>query len=324
MRKMRHILYSLLAASLMTACTQDEQAGNALPEGEYPLVLYAGGLQVAAAPDTRGIFDGDWSDVTQIAVMETSTTSVGKMTYKVTPAVDNSTAELAPLDETNTIWWNSADEVKAITAWHPADEAMPQVDGSWTVTADQRDGIPVNEDLLYASGSIEFKNRESATLAFRHLLSKVVINLRSSDYLSNYSPDDVTVTMGNMLLNGKFKLDTWKNLSLEAVGGTGTEVTPHRRTQAATGCFATYEALVMPQSVTGFNKTIIIQVGNTKYVWTINMAGWDIDYPQDYFASGSQYTFNITVDAKGLEVSVAPSSAWTDGNSGSGSVILNY
>lgn len=51
---MRHILYSLLAASLMTACTQDEHTGGSLPEGRVPMVLNAGGLQVTATPDTRG------------------------------------------------------------------------------------------------------------------------------------------------------------------------------------------------------------------------------------------------------------------------------
>ena len=135
MRKMRHILYSLLAASLMTACTQDEHTGGSLPEGRVPMVLNAGGLQVTATPDTRGIFDGDWSDVTQIAVTETSTDE-GKKTYTVTPAADYSTAELVPEDEANTIWWNYNNEEKDIIAWHPVDKKIPQVGGSWTVTAD--------------------------------------------------------------------------------------------------------------------------------------------------------------------------------------------
>ena len=315
MRKMRHILYSLLAASLMTACTQDEHTGCSLPEGRVPMVLNAGGLQVTATPDTRGIFDGDWSDVTQIAVTETSTDE-GKKTYTVTPAADYSTAELAPEDEANTIWWNYNDEVKTITAWHPVDKEMPQVGGSWTVTADQRDGIPVDEDLLYASGQVTLQN---PYLTFRHLLSKVVINIWQSDYLQNYSLTDVEVTMDNICLDGKFELGTYEELILYNDGGTGTTVHPHRCDQAASGCFATYEALVMPQSVTTMDsRNIIIQVDGVQYVWGISLQ----TIGNNSFDSGCQYTFNITVDAKGLDVSVAQSSAWTDGNDGSGSVVL--
>ena len=312
---MRHILYSLLAASLMTACTQDEHTGGNLSEGRVPMVLNAGGLQVTVTPDTRGIFDGDWTDVSRIAVTETSTDE-GKRTYKATPA-DNSTAELAPLDEANTIWWNSTDEVKTITAWHPADEAMPQVDASWTVTADQRDGIPVDEDLLYASGQVTLQN---PYLTFRHLLSKVVINIRQSDYLQNYSLTDVEVTMDNICLDGKLELGIYEELILNNDGVTGTIVHPHRCDQAASGCFATYEALVMPQTVESAQKNITIQVDDVQYVWEITMLTtdvWNIS-----FDSGCQYTFDITVDAKGLEVSVAQSTTWTDGTDGEGSVAL--
>ena len=41
MRKMKHILFLVLAAIALTACTQDELAeqGTALPEGAYPLVF---------------------------------------------------------------------------------------------------------------------------------------------------------------------------------------------------------------------------------------------------------------------------------------------
>ena len=314
MSNMKLTLWYIAAIALFTSCTQDEPTGDSLPEGRVPMVLNAGGLQVTATPDTRGIFDGDWSDVTQIAVTETSTDE-GKKTYTVTPAADYSTAELAPEDEANTIWWNYNNEEKDIIAWHPVDKEMPQVGGSWTVTADQRDGIPVDEDLLYASRQVTLQN---PYLTFRHLLSKVVINIRQSDYLQNYSLTDVEVTMDNICLDGKFELGTYEELILENDGGTGTTVHPHRCDQAASGCFATYEALVMPQTVTMDNRNIIIQVDGVQYVWGISLQTMG----NNSFDSGCQYTFNITVDAKGLEVSVSQSLTWTDGNSGEGSVAL--
>lgn len=308
----------LLTMSLATSCTQDD---NLLPEGKYPLILNAEGLSMPAASDTRTPFEGDWESVEYIAVAETSADG-SKNIYKVAPDTDYSTAKLSPQDEDNTIWWNNTGETKTIAAWHPYTADMPQEDGTWSVSADQSAGIPVNEDLLYADGQIAFSNRLSTSLAFRHLLTKVVINIRS-DYLQDYSPDDVTVTMGNMYLNGTFQSGTWGDLILTGTeGGTGAEVTPHRRDQAATGCFATYEALVMPQSVTGRNKTITIQVGDVNYVWTINMAGWNIEYPQDSFASGSQYTFNITLNPPSLALESNTITQWTDTGESKGSATL--
>ena len=133
--------------------------------------------------------------------------------------------------------------------------------GSWTVTADQRDGIPVDEDLLYASRQVTLQN---PYLTFRHLLSKVVINIWQSDYLQNYSLTDVEVTMDNICLDGELELGIYEELILNNDGGTGTIVHPHRCDQAASGCFATYEALVMPQTVTMDNRNIIIQVDGVK------------------------------------------------------------
>ena len=66
------------------------------------------------------------------------------------------------------------------------------------------------------------------------------------------------------------------------------------------------------------NRNIIIQVDGVQYVWEISLQ----TIGNTSFDSGCQYTLNITVDAKGLEVSVAQSTTWTDGNSGSGSVVL--
>ena len=50
------------------ACTQDDLGGGTLPEGEYPLVIRATGLQAVAAPSTRATVDGDWQGVQTVAL----------------------------------------------------------------------------------------------------------------------------------------------------------------------------------------------------------------------------------------------------------------
>ena len=68
---MKHNLLLLCATALLfaaTACTQDELSGGALPEGEYPLIINATGLQVVATPASRATVDGDWQGVQTVAV----------------------------------------------------------------------------------------------------------------------------------------------------------------------------------------------------------------------------------------------------------------
>ena len=68
----KNILLSGAAVLLLaaTACTQDELADDTrLPEGEYPLIINATGLQAVATPaSTRATVDGNWDGVTSVAL----------------------------------------------------------------------------------------------------------------------------------------------------------------------------------------------------------------------------------------------------------------
>ena len=49
MYRMKHTLILVAAALVLTACSQDEPAGNSLPGGKYPLELTAANLHEAVA-----------------------------------------------------------------------------------------------------------------------------------------------------------------------------------------------------------------------------------------------------------------------------------
>lgn len=312
----KHILCSLLAASVLASCTQDDlvEQGSPLP-APVPLVLNATGLDVVATPVTRGeVDDNTWDEGTEVALCEGESKPV--MTYKIEDG------KLKPKDDDNTIWWNYNTEEKTLTAWHPRTTtkgdvvSMPKVGGDWTAPKDQANGIKADDDLLYANSTVSFTDRENASLKFSHMLAKVVININNSDYIK--AAKNVEVTMGNMSIKGKFSSS---GSGLKLVGEYGSEtIQPYQLPQPADGKFATYEALVMPQAVTGYN-IIIVKVDNTEYTWPIEMKK---PRPNNSFASGTQYTFNIEVEAKELKVSAEPSIEWTTdgGATGAGSVTL--
>lgn len=304
----------MLAASVLASCTQDDlvEQGTPLP-APVPLVLNATGLDVVATPVTRGEVT-DLTTLQTIAVAEGTTDE--KKLYTVSRGTDGD--KLSPQDEANTIWWNYNGETKTLTAWHPHTADKPAEYGPWTAPYDQTKGIETEDDLLYANSTVSFTDRENASLEFRHMLAKVVININSSDYLK--VAKNVEVTMGNMRIKGKF---SGSGSELKLVGESESEKTiqPYQLPQPTDGKFATYEALVMPQAVTGYNRLIIVKVDNTEYTWPIEM---EKPRPNNSFASGTQYTFNIEVEAKELKVSAEPSIEWTTdgGATGAGSVTL--
>ena len=64
-------LLCAMAAIGLAACTQDELTDGTLPEGKYPLVINATGLQTATL-DTRATVDGDWEDVKKVGSSDIS------------------------------------------------------------------------------------------------------------------------------------------------------------------------------------------------------------------------------------------------------------
>ena len=309
MRKMKHTLILAATALLLAACTQDELAeqGNALPEGEYPLELTATGMQAVATPSTRGTIDGDWEGVQNIAVQ------VGNETkeYTLIPSGDYKTATLT---SDNPFYWTSTDETKTVEAWYPCLTTLPE---TWVVPADQSAGIPVDKDFLHAYQTIPFSSRNEAELTFMHLLAKVVINIQQSDYLDSYD-GDLSVQLTGLLTTGEVThSEDYFFITIQGDFSTGkTSITPHRLDTPADGAFASYEALVIPQA-SNLNSAIEIKVGGAVYSFLINSIK-SITFQANYV-----HTFNITVKAEGLEVSVDTGSmTWKEGTGGEGSVDL--
>ena len=205
--------------------------------------------------------------------------------------------------------WTSTTQTKNITAWCPYSETEP----IWSVKTNQSKGIPAEADILYATRTITFGNE--VFLQFGHLMAKVVINILASDYLEDYSKEDISVTMNNMECSGYFENDAYGGLSLIGNETSSETIIPHPCDVTESNHFASYEALIIPQHLIESGKYIKVKVGSAVY-------RWDLSIPDLRFYSGSHYTYDITIKAAGLDVQVAQSTTWTDGNSGYGSVAL--
>lgn len=284
-RNIRHILWAAVLPLAFVSCSQDDSAdikGEPLPQGEYPIELVAGGLQMVANPaqaSTRATVDDDWNGVGIVAVQ------VGNdvKPYAVAPSADGMTAKLSSDDP---FWWERTDEAKTVTAWHPYNDACPT---DWKVKADQSTAENYRasdlvkgelKDLSFADRNDPSKNR----MTFSHQTAKVVVNLVAGDGVTLEADASV------------------KLLNIEGAdnGSTITSCRPAADTY-------TYLALLNGQEISADTPFIQVTTGDNTFLYKPQAS--------KTLQAGIAYTYNITVKANGIEVTEATGGEWTDGGS---------
>lgn len=229
-------LHILSAATVLlfaaTACTQDDLGGGTLPEGEYPLVIRATGLQAVATPaSTRATVDGDWQGVQTVALSVGGT--VKEYDVTASDADGYKTATLS--SDTDPFWWTSREDI-TVSAWWPYGTTMPDV----VVKEDQstREGFEGSDFIAALNKTVQFDN---PTLEFSHRTARITVLLKPGDGITSVTGADVYVT------------------------GLGTDNSNPAtiRTYEAGG--DTYEALTAPQTVKANTPFIQVDLGGGTY-----------------------------------------------------------
>ena len=232
----RHALYLIPAAAVLllaaTACTQDDLGGGTLPEGEYPLVIRATGLQAVATPaSTRATVDGDWQGVQTVAVEMGGTVKE----YDVTASDADGYKTAILSSDTDPFWWTSRKDI-TVSAWWPYGTTMPDV----VVKADQstKEGFEGSDFITAEAQTVQFDN---PTLEFSHRTARITVLLKPGDGITSVTGADVYVT------------------------GLGTDNSNPAtiRTYEAGG--DTYEALTAPQTVKANTPFIQVDLGGGTY-----------------------------------------------------------
>lgn len=229
-------LHILSAATVLlfaaTACTQDDLGGGTLPEGEYPLVIRATGLQAVATPaSTRATVDGDWQGVQTVALSVGGT--VKEYDVTASDADDYKTATLS--SDTDPFWWTSREDI-TVSAWWPYGTTMPDV----VVKADQstKEGFEGSDFISAKAQTVQFDN---PTLEFSHRTARITVLLKPGDGIPSVTGADVSVT------------------GLSTDNGNPATI----KTYAPDG--DTYEALTAPQTVKANTPFIQVDLGGGTY-----------------------------------------------------------
>ena len=252
---MKQNLLSCICAAAMTfaACTQDDLGGGTLPEGEYPLVIRATGLQAVATPASRATVDGDWQGVQTVALSVGGT--VKEYDVTASDADGYKTATLS--SDTDPFWWTSREDI-TVSAWWPYGTTMPDV----VVKADQstKEGFEGSDFISAEAQTVQFDN---PTLKFSHRTARITVLLKPGDGITSVTGADVYVT------------------GLSTDNGNPATI----RTYVPDG--NTYEALAAPQTVKENTPFIQVDLGggtyyfrpknevvleaNSRYTYTVNV-----------------------------------------------------
>ena len=247
---MKHTLILVAAALVLAACSQDEPTGDSLPGGARPLVINASGLQAIATPQTRGTLEGNWDGVKTVGVRVQLSTSFPSKEYKVEAEAGSGNAHLSPAEPLGAgdmaFWWTSTTETKTVIAWCPYGDGY--IPAAWTIP--------------------DVQNCETGTFEFRHMLSKVRINLKASEYLQSAAKVDVRLldqyTMASIVT---------ATLTLYGLSTRDKDITPYQLETPEPGCYASYEALVIPldaDEVAATDELISITVDDgAEYVYRL-------------------------------------------------------
>ena len=229
-------LHILSAATVLlfaaTACTQDDLGGGTLPEGEYPLVIRATGLQAVATPaSTRATVDGDWQGVQTVALSVGGTVKE----YDVTASDADGYKTAILSSDTDPFWWTSREDI-TVSAWWPYGTTMPDV----VVKADQstKEGFEGSDFISAEAQAVQF---DHPMLEFSHRTARITVLLKPGDGIPSVTGANVSVT------------------------GLGTDNGNPATIRTYAAGSDTYEALTAPQTVKVNTPFIQVDLGGGAY-----------------------------------------------------------
>ena len=322
--EIRNIAVAMACCLAAASCSTDEDAGTALPDGQYPMTFTAA---VDGLTATRGnTAEGGWDVTDRIAVQVG--TGIGAEVKQYKPTGGGSSVTLIG-EANNYFYWQSSSETKSVTAWYCGDEStatggkhVTTLPASWTVQANQS-GIETGSassnyqhgDFLYAAKEISFNDRATTPLVFYHQTAKVIVNIKNAE-VADVAAKISGVVIGydnNLALSGTYTAPatgntagTWEPVTSSDMG----TVIPKDITDPDGDYLKSYAALVIPQDMSR-KKFIAVTLSDNKTYYYTPKEG------EANLTAGNVHTYDITVKYDHLEavsVSVPAGNAWgTDG-----------
>lgn len=179
--------------------------------------------------------------------------------------------------------------------------------GNNTMNWSSEGGNAHDKDVLVATNGIVKDNDTEVSLDFKHVLSKITVNLIAGDGFVKDELSNSTVTLNNLVKEGTINIaDGTTTAGSSTPGDVSTTKLP---TPTDKDVAASYEAFIMPQTFTVNGKKTLVTVTLDGKMYEAELTA------EKVFVGGEHYVYNITLSKAGLTFS-ATVSGWNPGDGG--------
>lgn len=280
---------ALMMVFFLSSCSKDSTENFVLAYDKYPIAF---STRLEGLTATRATSGNVWTGGEKIAI---------QIDNEVKQYQSAENGDLSSVGNKSPFYWTNQEMY--VTAWHSSQYSNIRPT-TFSVLADQSKSGYQASDFIYASQAITFDKTGECNLSFKHLPVKIVLNLTNGEGVSMEDVANAKVSIVNQNLKSSVIAEDWS--ITQAKLGNST-IIPNTAIQPQAKYQLTVQALLIPQNMLD-QKFIKVSIGkgvdarDYYYIPT----GKDAD-----LKSGKQYTYNIIVKKRTLEVDVS-SSTWND------------
>lgn len=331
--RFKNILYAAAAAMALTACSSDDEQLNVVSQfPEDGVMRFTTNLVDPAAALTRASITGN--DLNQAGQQfQVKIVNPASATYSYFNTVQHDGTEWTPVNRM--LWQNDQQRIDVTAAYKQGKTFSDNefVNGAnLTVAADQSEQAKLNaQDLLtMPQKTIANPSTETTLLSggklvinFYHALTKLDVTLELKDEFFgaglNHATDITEVKISGTNLGYTFQPMTTANTNYGTVTPAATavagDILPMQgaftaATAASKHSFATYESIVVPQTIAAGALTVSFKIGTRSFSWT-NTEAYTLE-------QGKKYTLPLTVGNNAVTAGVRAftASSWENGDGG--------
>ena len=263
--------------------------------------------------DNAGLTDGDTFTLWKMSALTKEAFAEAKKT--------KATYNGSEFTYDNKLYWDKASDDSYFRALAKKETKLTAVEDTtlaqgtdllWGTTAEHT-GIEANgTEHKYEEGVAINPRTGAVPLIFKHVMSKVVVNLETTDDASQVVTAGATVTMTNVIDNGTLNIFTG-NVKF---GGSKSDVVVKNKDNTIT------EAIMVPQEINDKAKIVITLADGTTYSLLLNTCeDKDGKAVTDWY-SGNLYEYTITLKKEEIQFRVMVKD-W-ERNTGSGNATLDW
>ena len=324
--KIKNIFFAAAAAMALTACSSDDEQSFVSQFPEDGVMRFTTNLVDPTIATTRASITG--SDVNQNGQQfQVKIVNPTSATYSYFNTVQHDGTEWVPV---NRMLWQNDQQMITVTAAYKQDKTFTDYDfiagANLTVAADQStEALLKQQDLLtmptktIANPSIEQTLMQNGKLVinFYHALAKLDVTLDLANEFYKVNPklnnaSDITeFTISGTNAGYQFNAMETANENYGTVTAAATPVAADilanqcaftAGTDADMHSHATYEAIVVPQTIAAGALTVSFKIGTRSFSWT-NTEAITLEQGKHYTLPLTVGFDTVTAPARGFSVS---------------------